>query len=283
MMDMEKELADKQGKRSSAVFLSLVLVMLIFVGIMNVLVSSSSADEGHDEPYLYVEDVFFLLSGQQGNQNGGSVTIDVTAFVTNKGDLDAKDVEIIAFVVDEDTNLALDKTTFVVGPIGKEKTHGSEFSLSIPNDKSYNIKLIIMEDGKIAVRGSGIVNLYSGYGDSGNSFRTDPIGRGSDDLLAEGLTGTVFSSGGAVYGIFLIVIAVIVLLVLIARRRSSSTREYLNPSTSTQGYGEAKENVTDPSTYGTPYATEVMSFKSENETALETDTPSNIEDNGDMD
>ena len=151
MDNFPKELEDRQGKRIAATLGIVVLFLVIGMAISSA-IYSVPANEPKDGAYLQINEVFFLL----GASGKDIVTIEVTAFISNTGSEDAKNVEIVAFVIEKNSNLALDKTVFTVGPIPKEKTTMADFTLSMPDDDSYTIKLILMEDGKISIRGSTI-------------------------------------------------------------------------------------------------------------------------------
>lgn len=206
MDNLAKELEDKQGKR---IILTLGIIILIVVvgAILASAISTAFADEPKDRPVLYIEDVFFVLSGT--NSGSDEVTIKVTTFITNRGTADAKEIQIVAFVIEANSNLAMDKTTHSVGSLKKDKTQISEFSLTMPDNESYNIKLILMENGKIAVRGSGTVNLEESLGGRGTRFQTDENDKYShyeEGVIAmETFPVTIFLVGGAV--LFVIIIA----------------------------------------------------------------------------
>ncbi len=174
----EKELEDSQGKRLLFTLGIIVSAMLVVVVVASAL-SSAPAKEPEEQAVLDIDDVFFLYSGSKSELE--KVTIDVTTFITNKGTADAKDVQIIAFAIDDDSNLAMDKTTFTVGDILKENTKPTEFSITVPNNDSYNIRLIILENGKLAIKGTGTVHLDKNFGGRGTRFTPDYESDGDDD------------------------------------------------------------------------------------------------------
>jgi predicted permease len=217
MDKLAKELEDKQGKRMIFVIGMILLFMLVGLVIASALFSAP-AEEPEKRALLYVDEVFFVLSSSSENSGSSKVYIEVTTFITNKGTLDAENVEIMAFVVQEDSNLAMDKSTFVVGSISKDKTQISEFSLTMPNNDTYVIKLIILESGKIAVKGSGTVHLEQSLGGRGTRFKTD--NDGDDDYALHG--GVALSETAFPIVIFLLIGAVLVFIIIIVLKKSSS-------------------------------------------------------------
>lgn len=181
----EKELEDSQGRRIIA-SVGIIVLALVMVVVVASALSPAPADEPEKQARLYVDEVFFVISGSDFHSE--NVKIDITTFITNKGTLDAKDVEIKAFAIDVDSNLAMDKATLAVGQIPIEKTVSSEFSLTVPNYDSYNIRLIILESGKIAIKGSGSVHLDREFGGRGTRFSTDN-GYGDGDGDGDGADG----------------------------------------------------------------------------------------------
>lgn len=244
MDKLAKELEDKQGKRIIVVLGMILLFILVGVVIASALFTAP-AEEPEKRALLYVDEVFFVVSGSSVSSGSPKVTIDVTTFITNKGTSDAQDVEIIAFVVDEDSNLAMDKETFVVGSIQKDKTKTSEFSLTMPNNDSYVIKLIILESGKIAVKGSGTIHLEQSSVGRGTRFKTDNDGDGYDDYS---LLGEVAGSESAFpIAIFLVMGAVLVFIIIIIMKKSSAYEKTFGlPPPPPKGSGNGKDIIALP-------------------------------------
>ncbi len=225
MNKKEKELEDFQGKRVLATLGIIVSAIVVIVVVASAL-SSAPAKEPGEQAALNFDEVFFVLSGS--NSASEKVTIDVTTFITNRGTADAKDVQIIAFVIDIDSNLGMDKSTFPVGEIPKDKTKASEFSLTMPNNESYNIRLIILESGKIAIKGSGSVQLDQDYGGRGTRFSPDDEGyRGYDgNGDGDGLSAIKQEEGissGAPLLMFLLLAGGALLFYIIIRGRSKGS------------------------------------------------------------
>jgi hypothetical protein len=260
MDNLAKELEDKQGRR---IILTLgVIILVIVVGaVIAGAISSAFADEPKDRPVLYIEDVFFLLTGT--NAPSDEVTIKVTTFITNRGTADAKEIQIVAFVIEADSNLAMDKTTFSVGSLKKDKTQISEFSLTMPENESYAIKLILMENGKIAVRGSGTINLEENLGGRGTRFKTDDEGDkytlyGEEVLSESSFPIMIFLLGGAIF--FVIIIAL--------KKKSSFTGTSSVPVIS-QDNGMLEQDITPPPPFQEPEILEADVLKPDEEDSLE--------------
>jgi hypothetical protein len=219
MDNLAKELEDRQGKRIVAT-LGIVILFLVMGMAISTAITSAPAEDPKKGAYLQIEEVFFLLEGK-GND---MVTIGVTAFITNSGSADAESVEIVAFVIEKHSNLALDRNEFTVGSIVKEKTKMAEFSLSMPDNDSYTIKLILIEDGKISIRGSGTVNLDFHSGGSGTRFATDSKTRGENGD-EDGLVKLSFAEGSSNFPVWLLLGGLLAIILLVAAVRSTSSKK----------------------------------------------------------
>jgi hypothetical protein len=215
----EKELEDFQGRRVLATLGIIVSAIVVIIVVASVL-SSALAKEPEEQAILYIDEVFFLFSGS--NSASEEVTIDVTTFITNTGTADAKDVQIIAFAIDDDSNLALDKTTFTVGDIPKDNTKATEFSITMPNNDSYNIRLIILESGRLAIKGTGTVHLDREYGGHGTRFSTDydEEKSGLSSIIGEGES---FLAGSS-YIVLIFLICIVLIIVVVLKKSSSSVK-----------------------------------------------------------
>jgi hypothetical protein len=217
MENLPKELEDRQGRRIVATLGIVVLFLIIGMAITTAL-TSAPANEPKNEAYLQIDEVFFLLEGTGSDK----VTIGVTAFITNIGSEDAENVEIVAFVIEKHSNLALDKNTFSAGSIPKEKTKMAEFSLTMPDGDSYTIKLILMENGKISIRGSGTINLDYHSGGTGTRFATDSKTRGEED--ENGLAEIGFGEGASSFPVWFLLGGLLAVILLVTAIRSSASK-----------------------------------------------------------
>ena len=113
--------------------------------------------EGETEKgaYIEVEEVFFLMTGQDND----TTTMDIDVFITNNGEEDLSDVTVRAFAVEEDSNLARDEASVELGALGGHMTIEGNLTITLPNDESYRVELLVFKEGKLAIRGSGDVNL----------------------------------------------------------------------------------------------------------------------------
>lgn len=275
----EKELEDFQGRRVLATLGIIVSAIVVIVVVASAL-SSAPAKEPEDEVVLQVDEVFFVLS--DFNSASEKVTIDVTTFITNKGTADAMEVQIIAFVIDTDSNLGMDKSTFPVGEIPKDKTKASEFSMTMPNDESYNIRLIILESGKIAIKGSGSVQLDHKYGGHGTRFSPDDEGyRGYDgdgdaagDSPTRGEQG--FSSGAGLLMFLLLAGSALIIYIVIRRRLKGSEKSYGSPHIVTE-YNPYEMNQSISPRFIIPNVQEAIPLEPEEELLSEANEPQSTE------
>ncbi len=177
---------------------------------------------------LDVEEVYFLMEGENESR-----TMEISAFITNDGGSDA-DLEVRAFVIDDGTNIAVAEASDDMGSIDAQTTAETTLSIDVEDDDKYTIELVVLQDGKIALKGRGTVDLRPGdpiyhneskYGsgyDYSTTYRSpdliadeDSAGGGSP---AKGLS--LSEEGGAGTAILLIFIVVpIVVIIAVIRRR----------------------------------------------------------------
>jgi hypothetical protein len=225
LKEIEQELENKQLK-SKMIALTIVAFLLIgIVGIVAIALSIPTG-EAQEGPHLIVEDIFFVAGSQTG-QTSGSITITVSAFITNKGDKDAQGVEIVAFVVEKNSNLAMDKAESTLGAIGRDQTGTSEFQVQIPIDESYVVRLIIFEGGKIVVRGSGTLTSLDSPERSGTRYETeydkyDEAGMEAMEADSFSLLGLLFVLG------FVMVIIIVAILKSISSTKAQSDIEVVH-------------------------------------------------------
>lgn len=218
MDNIQKELDEKQGRRIAAT-LGIVALFLVVGMALSTALTSVPADESNKGAYLRIDEVFFLLEGK-GTEK---VSIGVTAFISNVGTEKAENVEIVAFVIEKNSNLALDQSLLTVGTIEKDKTKIAEFSLAMPNDDSYTIKLILMENGKISIRGSGSVNLNYHSGGSGTRFSTDSGTRSKED--EEAMVGMSFAGSEDSFPIWILLGGLLALILIVTTLKRATSRD----------------------------------------------------------
>jgi hypothetical protein len=235
MENYPKDIEDRQGKRIAAT-LGIVALFLVIGMAISSAVYSVPANEPREGAYLQIDEVFFVL----GASGKDVVTIEVSAFISNSGSQDAKNVEIIAFVIEKNSNLALDKTTYTVGPIIKDKTKMADFALSMPDNDSYTIKLILMEDGKISVRGSGNVNLDYHSGGTGTRFSSDPGTRGTKEDSESAMGG--LAGAGNTIPVWILLGGFLALILLVASVRSSRSRKSSKDLSTEDVYTDIEED-----------------------------------------
>ena len=177
--------------RNKILYLIAGLVIAIFIftaGTMAIMVSDEIEEQQPpqriEEPHLYVEDVFFLKSNTRADD--ASLDLTSTVYITNDGLADAMDVKIIAFPIDEDKNLAMDKTEKKIGRIPVQKTSEAEFVINVPSGARHEVELIIFENGRLLLRGSGSV-IIQGTHSSTQKYTTREVKGTSNDKDYDGL------------------------------------------------------------------------------------------------
>lgn len=171
---------------------------------------------------LKVDKVFFK-SVEYGDDE---TDLRILVFLTNDGDSEIEEVKVRAFAIERDSNLARSEDTVTIGKINGQTTEEGELSITVPNRDSYRIELLVFEDSKLTIRGSGTIDLrmvgvpdnISNGGGGGPS--ADPFS--IDDGNERGMFDT--DDGGAFLWTsicILIVPAVIVVIIVVAVYSSS--------------------------------------------------------------
>jgi len=180
--------------RNKILYLIAGLVAAIFIftaGTMALLVSEeiekSKPPKRIEEPHLIVEDVFFMKTFSRSDTE--KIDITTTVYITNDGLADAERVKIIAFPVDDKNNLASDKCKTSVGNIYKQKTAEAEFMISVPTGSKNEVELLIFEDDRLILSGTGSV-VIQGTHSNVQKYQTHTVSGTQNDKDYDGIPDT---------------------------------------------------------------------------------------------
>jgi hypothetical protein len=167
--------------------------------------------EERTDAILEVEEVYFVLMASSPNE----YRISVKMFVTNVGETDC-DGKVRAFIIDRESNIAMDDAESDVGTIPAGKTIETSLEMEVLYNGSFRVELLVFKDGLITVKGSGVVNLaYKGSG--GADYQNSET---DDTERAKEKDGAIPFIG--VPTIILAAFLIAILMVSIKRRRWSS-------------------------------------------------------------
>jgi hypothetical protein len=191
MNNVKRKSLRLKKKKNRVLYMIAGLVIGIFIltaGTMAMMVSEE-LDLGKppkriEEPHLYVEDVFFMNNDVRADDE--VTDLSTTVYITNDGLADANDVKIIAYPLDTKKNLAHDDTETTIGHIPKQKTSTAEFIISVPAGAKHEVELLIFEDGRLILRGSGSV-VTEGSSASTEKYKTREVKGTSNDKDYDGL------------------------------------------------------------------------------------------------
>lgn len=79
----------------------------------------------------------------------GSVTMNVSAYVTNGGDDAAGDVEVRLLALQSESNVAADRATLSVGRVQAGRTVAPAGTLTVPDDYNYRLVAQLVRDGVV--------------------------------------------------------------------------------------------------------------------------------------
>lgn len=166
--ELKKDLRQKEKKKMTStkvILLGFILIMLILTSTFGYFLLFPE-EEGNVGAVLKVDEVYFVTKELQGEK----YTLETFVFITNNGDADCQ-VEIRAFAINVDTNLAMDEASEDVGSVEAQKTKETSFTVDVPKDGKYRVELLIFKNDKVTVKGSGTVNLNQA-GIGGEDYQT---------------------------------------------------------------------------------------------------------------
>jgi len=166
--ELKKDLRQKEKKRMTStkvILLGFILIMLILTTTFGYFLLFPEEEETVGA-VLKVDEVYFVTKELQGEK----YTLETFVFITNNGDADCR-VNIRAFAINVDTNLAMDEASEDVGSVEAQKTKETSFTVDVPKDGKYRVELLIFKNDKVTVKGSGTVNLNQA-GSGGEDYET---------------------------------------------------------------------------------------------------------------
>jgi len=191
-----------------------VITILLLIGTIVAGCYLFRDEESAPPSKLKVEEVYFVMT----DQDQENTDMDILVFITNDGKTSLSEVTARAFAVETDSNLARDEAIKEMGTVKSQTTVEGMLKIELPNNESYRVELLIFKEGKLAIRGSGTVNL-KGVGTASDYKTTegDMSGDGGDDDDAQGLAEEDASSICGIFFAVVIIVGLIVLFVLIFR------------------------------------------------------------------
>ena len=183
------------------------ITILLLIGTIVAGYYLFSDEESTPPSKLKVEEVYFVMTDQDQEHTD----MDILVFITNDGKTSLSEVTARAFAVETDSNLARDEAIKEMGTVKSQTTVEGTLKIELPNNETYRVELLIFKEGKLAIRGSGTVNL-KGVGKA-NDYKTTEgdVARSGDD---EG-TGLAEDDASSMCGIFVAVIIIVALIVII--------------------------------------------------------------------
>lgn len=155
------------------VLIVLVAFFLLMVALLGALLFYKEViyKEERTDAILVVEEVYFVLA----DSDPEIYRISVKVFISNDGETDC-DAKVRGFIIDRDSNLAMDDAEKVIGRIPAGKTVESSLDMEVLYNGSFRVELLVFKDGLITVKGFGNINLAT-YGTGGKDYdntETDP-------------------------------------------------------------------------------------------------------------
>lgn len=199
---------------------ALVIVLTIVLGYIALTIEPVDRD-------LKVDEVFFK-SVEYGEDE---TDLNIIVFLTNDGDSEISEVRVRAFAIEIDSNLARSEDTVVIGKIDGQTTEEGELSISVPNRDSYRIELLVFEDSKMTIKGSGTINLKQvgvdinqSHGDGGASAADFDIDNDDGGSLLESEGNAAFIGTALCMVLIPAAIIVVIIIAVVASSRKNKDR-----------------------------------------------------------
>ncbi len=212
-----------------------IIVIIIFSVLTYFVVNIEKEDKD-----LLVDEVIIGSIEMEGLESD----LKISVHMTNKGKSEVDDVKIRAFVIERDSNLARDEASLDMNSIPGKTTKEGELFISVPNNDSYRIELLVFEDSKLTLRGSGTIDL-TGVGVASEYRSEEDQGSGggmsySPSLFEEGEE----DRSAAFLGIcFLLVLPILVIAIIIwAVVKNQKKRDPESDPEGTSGEDSEKES-----------------------------------------
>ena len=198
---------------------ALVLVITIILGYLVFSIQPVDRD-------LKVDKVFFK-SVEYGDDD---TDLKILVFLTNNGESEIENVKVRAFAIERDSNLARSEDTVTIGTISGQTTEEGELSINVPNRDSYRIELLVFEDSKMTIRGSGTIDLRNVGVDENDtqgdgSPSADPFVLDGDEdgasLLAESTDSSFILTGICL----LLIPGIVIVIIIIAVYNSNKNKK----------------------------------------------------------
>ena len=180
----------KKNKEMYWIGVAITVLLIISIGTMVILLLPEEAGDlppapkKSKDPHLNIENVFFQKAGEATRQISNEVEevviIRVYSYITNDGTGDARNVRVTALPLDDSMNLASDKVDKFVGNIRVNKTSESEFLVEVPKGIRHEVFLMIWEDGRVILKGTGSFMVDTNVGSSQEFRTTEIIGTRND-------------------------------------------------------------------------------------------------------
>jgi hypothetical protein len=131
--------------------------------------------------------------------------LQIFVLVTNIGDKDC-DTHVRAYVVNKETNIAMDDSTTEEVKIEGQSTHESSFNVMVPSNGRYRVEFLVYKNDMITVKGEGHVDLKAG-GSEGRDYWTSE----DDETESKASLSTPFLGPSAIF-------LVVIVFALVVRR-----------------------------------------------------------------
>jgi hypothetical protein len=150
ILDWLKKYAEKPSKMAVLIIVVMGIIYAVFAGITFL--------PGRNSHVTLDEQVYFTRVD--------NTTLNVIIYITNDGLTDSGDIDITLYIKDSQ-GISQSKCQQHVGAIGSGKTKEITFTTQATPDKKYDVDILVFENGKKILSGSGNVQSPTITGTTG--------------------------------------------------------------------------------------------------------------------
>ncbi len=150
VIEILKKYAEKPSKMAVLIIVVMGIIYAVFAGITFL--------PGRNSHVTLDEQVYFTRVD--------NTTLNVIIYITNDGLTDSGDVDITLYITDSQ-GISQSQCKQHVGVIGSDKTKEITFTTQATPDKKYNVDILVFENGKKTLSGSGTLQSPTISGPTG--------------------------------------------------------------------------------------------------------------------
>jgi hypothetical protein len=172
----------KKTKKAGILAATLSVIVIILAGALLAMTEEPiQAGPVFPRDHLSIDASYLLKTGETND----TVNVSCELFMTNSWEKESGDIKAIAYVSEQSTNLAVFKSTVIVGPIKANST--KEINVPVEfTDNSYKVEILFFESDKLVLKATLSINSYQNYYFDCDGMKVYNKGRTPEDAEDDG-------------------------------------------------------------------------------------------------